>query len=198
MKSKIIVALLILIAILTPMSSVADDIATIYGVVKVDGNRTANVEITLENLDLNYTVVVYTDYNGEYESYLGVKAHNQIRVTAKVNSTMEKSITFTRSSDIHEYEVNFLFGESGNGNGNGFIRDSFVYIIVSSWLNSLWNILIGVTMVDCLLLLLILILLCLLYRLLFPKKIKETGTTPQQDNDTIILLTGNGKVKKLR
>jgi len=196
----IMVILLLLVSIPTTSNVRADDIATIYGVVKLDGNNVENAEIKLENLELSYIVIVFTDENGEYEGELGVRAHNEIKVTATVNSTIFRSVTFTRSSDIHEYEVNFLFGESGNGNGNGngIIRDSFVYITVSSFLGDLWAFLISLTMVDCLLFLLILLVLCILFRLLFPKKPKRKQRTQQQDNDTIILLTGNGKVKKLR
>ncbi len=197
-KYYLMVILLLLVSIPTTSNVSADDIATIHGVVKLDGNRMENVEIKIENLELNYLVVVFTDENGEYEGQLGVRNHNAIKVTATVNTTIHRSVTFTRSSDIHEYEVNFIFGESNNGNGNGIIRDSVVYIAVSTFFGNLWAWLLSLTLFDWLCLLLILLVLCLLFKLLFPKKPKRKPRTQQQDNDTIILLTGNGKVKKIR
>lgn len=200
MKVKKISILFVIIGLLI-LSTVsinvkADDPAKIFGEVLIDGNPAINIEVKIENRDLNYVISVLTDGNGDYEGIIGVRNHNIIRVTAIINESLSKFVEFARSSEIHEYEVNFYFGESnGNGNGNG-IKDNQVIINMVTFFGSLWDWLLNLTLLEFIYCLLVLLLIIVIIKLLFPRRRK---TTQGQDNDTIILLPQgmNTRVKRL-
>lgn len=172
----------------------ADKTIRVFGRVTSEGNGLEGAEIKVKNIDRGFEISTNTDSDGYYDIFTSARDHENFKVTATFDS-LEDSKTFEVISSQVEYEINFNLEDSngnGNGNGNG---EPINGTIIIEFFSSIWGWLISLSIIQLIKYLFLLLLIILIIRLLLPKRNVNNGTTT--DNDTIIFLSGNGKVKRI-
>lgn len=172
----------------------------VYGEVELDGESLSNANITLQSQDRLNEYHTVTNSNGEYDILANSNDHEDFLVIVQHGDGWEDDKWFESKGSITAYEINFEFQRNDNGNGSTTVITKTISFFegIWAWLHtlSLWELLWWIVVF-----LILLILLIVLIKLLIPNGKRTPVRQPRQqstDNDTIILLTGNGKVKKIR